>query len=77
MLNSHQRCSDSSILCINAKTCTFRYLDEFFQANQLQMITHRSPWLAFLFSLISPYFIWGSVVTFGRMTKAGTARSVI
>ena len=38
MLNSHQRCSDSSILCINAKTCTFRYFDEFFQANQLQMI---------------------------------------
>ena len=38
MLNSHQRCSDSSIFCINAKTCTFRYLDEFFQANQIQMI---------------------------------------
>ena len=38
MLNSHQRCSDSSIFCINAKTCTFRYLDEFSQANQIQMI---------------------------------------
>ena len=38
MLNSHQRCSDSSIFCINAKTCTFRYLDEFSQANQVQMI---------------------------------------
>ena len=33
------RCrSDSSIFCINAKTCTFRYLDEFFQASQLQRI---------------------------------------
>ena len=38
MLNSHQRCSDSSIFCINAKTCTFRYLDEFSQANQIQLI---------------------------------------
>ena len=38
---------------------------------------HRSPWLEFLFSPISPYFSWGSVVTFGRMTKAGTARSMI
>ena len=40
-------------------------------------VNHENLCLEFLFSLISPYFIWGSVVTFGRMTKAGTARSVI
>ena len=76
MLNSHQRCSDSSILCINAKTCTFRYFDEFFQANQLQMIITGVPSWSF-FPLPSPDFIRGSVVVSGRVTKTGTARSVI
>ena len=55
MLNSHQRCSDSSILCINAKTCTFRYFDEFFQANQLQMIITGVPSWSFFPSLTGLY----------------------
>ena len=41
MSNSHQRCSNSDIFRINAKTCTFRYLDEFFQTNPTQIIIAR------------------------------------
>ena len=45
MLNSHQRCSNSSIFCINAKTCTTRNLDEVLQARQYQrMIIKSSGW---------------------------------
>ena len=58
MLNSHQRCSDSSILCINAKTCTFRYLDEFFQANSFQRII--TGFLRRSFFNTAPDFIWDS-----------------
>ena len=36
MLNSHQRCSNSSIFCINAKTCTTRNLHEVLQARPYQ-----------------------------------------
>ena len=36
MLNSHQRCSNSSIFCINAKTCTTRNLHEVLQARTYQ-----------------------------------------
>ena len=36
MLNSHQRCSNSSIFCINAKTCTTRNLHEVPQARTYQ-----------------------------------------
>ena len=55
------RCrSDSSIFCINAKTCTFRYLDEFFQASQFQRIlTCSSHAGVFLFIYqVFPDFIW-------------------
>ncbi len=41
MSNSHQRCSNSDIFRINAKTCTFRYLVEFFQMNPTQIIIAR------------------------------------
>ena len=63
MLNSHQRCSDSSIFCINAKTCTFRYLDEFFQANSFQRII--TGFLRRSFFNTAPDFIWESVVDAG------------
>ena len=63
MLNSHQRCSDSSIFCINAKTCTFRYLDEIFQANQIQMITTEE-------------LLRWSFLLFPYQTLSGIARSV-
>ena len=60
MLNSHQRCSDSSIFCINAKTCTFRYLDEFFQANQIQRIITGvlSSWHFLFYLLIHRTLVW-------------------
>ena len=49
------RCrSDSSIFCINAKTCAFRDLDEFFQVNQFQRILTGSS-LAGVFLFIQPF----------------------
>ena len=47
MLNSHQRCSNSSIFCINAKTCTTRNLHEVLQARQHQRMIIKSPGWSF------------------------------
>ena len=68
MLNSHQRCSDSSILCINAKICTPGIFTKFFRRDSSREFLQKASilWDLFFFAHPSPYFIQDSVVE-GRL----------
>ena len=64
MLNSRKR-SDSSIFCINAKTCTTRNLHEVLQARQYQRMISKLPGWSFLFCFHRTVLYFGSVVKVG------------
>ena len=74
MLNSRKR-SDSSIFCINAKTCTTRNLHEVLQARQYQRMILKLPGWSFFILLPSHRTLFWGVWWMPELTK--TARSVV